>query len=149
MAQATGSVSTAEDVRVTGGRVLATLVDAVLFIMLQVVLGLLLGGASAGDGGAGVSLNGLSALVFFALIFGYDIFMEGRFGQTVGKMLLGIKVVRESDGNVPGYGGAALRTVLRIVDGFLAYLVGLIVVLVSDKNQRLRDMSAHTLVVRK
>lgn len=39
MAQATGSVSTAEDVRVTGGRVLATLVDAVLFIMLQVVAG--------------------------------------------------------------------------------------------------------------
>ncbi|WP_119070449.1 RDD family protein [Rubrobacter indicoceani] len=150
MAQATGSsVSTAEDVQVTGRRVLATLVDAVLFIVLQVVLGLLLGGATAEGGGASVSLSGLPALLFFALIFGYYIFMEGRFGQTVGKMLLGIKVVRESDGNVPGYGGAALRTVLRIVDGFLAYLVGFIVVLVSGKNQRLGDMVAHTLVVRK
>jgi uncharacterized RDD family membrane protein YckC len=75
--------------------------------------------------------------------------MEGYLGQTVGKMLLGIKVVREGTGEVPGLQGAAIRTVLRIVDGFFFYLVAFISVLASGKNQRLGDMLAHTLVVRK
>jgi uncharacterized RDD family membrane protein YckC len=39
--------------------------------------------------------------------------------------------------------------VLRIVDGLLAYLVAFVTVLISTKNQRLGDMAAHTLVVRK
>ena len=38
---------------------------------------------------------------------------------------------------------------LRIVDGLFSYLVAFITVLVSGKNQRLGDMAAHTLVVRK
>ena len=64
-------------------------------------------------------------------------------------MLLGIKVVREDSGEVPGIGAAAIRSVLRIVDGLLAYLVAFVTVLISTKNQRLGDMAAHTLVVRK
>jgi uncharacterized RDD family membrane protein YckC len=87
----------------------------------------------------------ISVVVFFA----YYTIMEGYLGQTVGKMLLGIKVVREDDGAVPGLGAAAIRTVMRIIDGIGTYLVGFIAVLVSSKNQRLGDMVAHTLVVRK
>ena len=64
-------------------------------------------------------------------------------------MLLGIKVVREDSGEVPGIGAAAVRSVLRIVDGLLAYLVAFVTVLISTKNQRLGDMAANTLVVRK
>jgi uncharacterized RDD family membrane protein YckC len=75
--------------------------------------------------------------------------LEGYLGQTLGKMLLGIKVVREDSGGVPGLGGAALRTVLRIVDGIFFDLVAFISVLASQKNKRLGDMVAHTLVVRK
>ena len=36
-----------------------------------------------------------------------------------------------------------------MVDGLFSYLVGFTAVLVSAKNQRLGDMAAHTLVVRK
>ncbi len=64
-------------------------------------------------------------------------------------MLLGIKVVRKNTGEVPGLGAAAIRTVLRIIDGLFAYLVAFITVLASGKNQRFDDMAAHTLVVRK
>jgi uncharacterized RDD family membrane protein YckC len=64
-------------------------------------------------------------------------------------MLLGIKVVREDNGEVPGLGGATIRTLLRIVDGIFNYLVAFITVLISGKNQRFGDMAAHTLVVRK
>jgi uncharacterized RDD family membrane protein YckC len=75
--------------------------------------------------------------------------LEGYLGQTVGKMLLGIKVIREDTGEVPGLGAAAIRTLLRLIDGLFAYLVGFIAVLSSSKRQRLGDMAAHTLVVRK
>ena len=75
--------------------------------------------------------------------------LEGYLGQTLGKMLLGIKVVREDSGEVRGLGAAAIRTVLRIIDGLFAYVVAFITVLVSRKNQRFGDMAAHTLVVRK
>ena len=56
---------------------------------------------------------------------------------------------REDSGEVPGIGAAAVRSVLRIVDGLLAYLVAFVTVLISTKNQRLGDMAANTLVVRK
>ncbi|MGI8539921.1 MAG: RDD family protein [Rubrobacteraceae bacterium] len=64
-------------------------------------------------------------------------------------MVAGIKVVREGTGEAPGLGKAAIRTVLRIVDGLFFYLVAFVMVLVSGKNQRLGDMAAGTLVVRK
>ena len=66
-----------------------------------------------------------------------------------GHLLLGIKVVREDDGEVPGLAGATIRTLLRIVDGIFSYLVAFITLLISGKNQRFGDMAAHTLVVRK
>ena len=78
----------------------------------------------------------------------YHVWPVGSRGQTVWKMLLGIKVVRESTGGTPGFGAAALRTVLRFVDGIGSYLVSFIVVLISGKRQRLGGMAARTLVVR-
>jgi uncharacterized RDD family membrane protein YckC len=43
---------------------------------------------------------------------------------------------------------AAIRTVLRLIDGLFSYAVAFITVLASRKRQRLGDMAAHTLVVR-
>jgi uncharacterized RDD family membrane protein YckC len=69
-------------------------------------------------------------------------------GGTLGKMALGMKVVKE-DGAKLDWGASLIRNILRIVDGFFFYLVGAIVVWTSKKRQRLGDMVAHTLVVRK
>jgi uncharacterized RDD family membrane protein YckC len=95
------------------------------------------------------SLPALPSVLYGVLIVLYYILSEGYLGQTVGKMVLGIKVVREDNGEVPGLGGATIRTLLRIVDGLFSYLVAFITVLISGKNQRLGDMAARTLVVRK
>ena len=92
---------------------------------------------------------GVLASISFGIVLVYYILLEGYLGQTVGKMLLGIKVIREDTGEVPGIGAVAIRTVLRLVDGLFGYLVGFIAVLASAKRQRLGDMAAHTLVVRK
>jgi uncharacterized RDD family membrane protein YckC len=39
--------------------------------------------------------------------------------------------------------------VLRIVDGFFSCIVAFVAVLASQENQRIGDMAARTLVVRK
>ncbi len=150
MAQSVSAPPTTQmDVHVTGRRVLATVVDGIVLGFVFALMSMLFGSSSAQGGQVSGSLEGFSALVYFVLVFAYYILMEGYLGQTVGKMLLGIKVVREDTGGVPGLGPAAIRSVLRIADGFLSYLVAFIAVLASAKNQRLGDMVANTLVVKK
>ena len=151
MAQAASGVpiATAMDVHVTGRRVLATIVDGLVLGLLFFVMSMLFGSSSAEGGQVNASMNGLPFLIYLVLVVAYYVLMEGYLGQTVGKMLLGIKVVREDTGEVPGLKAAAIRTALRIVDGIFSYLVAFIAVLASAKNQRLGDMVAHTLVVRK
>ena len=63
-------------------------------------------------------------------------------------MIVKLRVVREADGSPIGYGAAAVRTVLRIIDGIFIYLIGAILIWTSDKKQRLGDRVAHTIVVR-
>ena len=152
MVGGTYGASVAPDTQVIGRRVLATIIDLVL---LGIVGGLFtapgalidgLGDGRASEAVSGVlfSFGGLAALL---VTFAYFAIMEGRFGQTLGKMALGIKVVRE-DGGTIGTREAVLRTLMRIVDGIGSYLVALVVALISGENQRLGDMVAKTLVVR-
>lgn len=91
----------------------------------------------------------MAALIGLAIWFLYFTLLEGHYGQTIGKMALNIKVVRESDGMPIDYGEAAVRTVLRIIDGLFDYLIGAIFIWTSDKEQRLGDRVAHTVVVSK
>ncbi len=65
-------------------------------------------------------------------------------GQSFGKMILGIKVIKE-DGSQANFSSQLLRSMFRIVDHMF---VGLISVAVTDKSQRLGDLVAKTLVVR-
>jgi uncharacterized RDD family membrane protein YckC len=149
MAQGVSGPPVALEVHVTGRRILATIVDAIIFSIYYWVLAMLLGSTSVEGGSVAFSLGALGSLLYVGGIFAYYLFMEGYLGQTVGKMLLGIKVVREDTGGVPGLGAAALRTVLRIIDGILFYSVAFVSVLATQKNRRLGDMVANTLVVRK
>ena len=144
--------SVAPDTRVIGRRVGATIIDLLLLGLVGGVLsapGALVDGLADGrisDGVSGFlfSTGGLAALV---VAFAYFAIMESRFGQTLGKMALGIKVVREDGGEI-GTRDAVLRTLMRIVDSIGSYAVAFVVALVSGKNQRLGDMVAKTVVVR-
>jgi uncharacterized RDD family membrane protein YckC len=140
----------AGDVHVTGRRVLATIVDGIFFFLLFLPLKLISGLAGAASGSEEVVVAGLSlvtSLITLAVGFAYYVLTEGYWGRTVGKAVCGIRVVRE-DGSPPGFGPAAIRTVLRLVDGLFGYLVAFVVVLASRRRQRLGDMAARTLVVR-
>ena len=145
--------SVGADTQGIGRRGLAAIIDVLLLGVVASLLtapGALVDGWGSGqfsDAASGVlfSFGGLAALLVY---FAYFTIMEGRYGQTLGKMALGIKVVREGDGRVPGTKAAVLRTLMRIVDSIGSYLVAFVVALVSDKHQRLGDMVAKTLVIR-
>jgi len=92
-------------------------------------------------------LSGAVSLLIFLLYF---IVLEGAYGQTVGKMAVKIKVVRE-DGTKINYTDAVVRNVLRLIDlipYFIPYLLGAILIWTSDMKQRLGDRVAHTVVVK-
>jgi uncharacterized RDD family membrane protein YckC len=89
-------------------------------------------------------LGGLLWIGFFLVYF---VYLEGSRGQTVGKMITKIKVVREDGGKID-MKQALIRNVLRIIDGIAFYLVGAIFISRSDKKQRLGDSVAKTVVVK-
>ena len=149
MAQGVSGPPVAMEVHVTGRRILATIVDLIIFSIFYWLLSFVFGSTSVEAGTIAFSLGALGSLIYLVGVFAYYLFMEGYLGQTVGKMLLGIKVVGEDDGGVPGLGAAAWRTVLRVIDGIAFYAVAFVSVLATQKNRRLGDMAAHTLVVRK
>lgn len=80
--------------------------------------------------------------------FPYHVLLEGAFGRTPGKALLGIAVVGK-DGGPCTYARAAVRTALRFVDWLPAgYLAGLLSIAVTERRQRVGDLLAGTVVVR-
>ena len=86
-------------------------------------------------------------LFYFLIYIGYFALLEGSRGQTIGKMVTKIKVVRE-DGKPIDMNQALIRNLLRIIDGVFVYLIGAILIWRSDKKQRLGDNIAKTVVVK-
>jgi uncharacterized RDD family membrane protein YckC len=136
--------------RVTGRRVVATVIDGLVFGVGYYLLALAFGDIRVQGEAANWQSNlptGWNA-AFGLLVVLYYVLLEGYLGQTLGKRLVGIRVVSEATGRIPGVSAAAVRTLLRIVDGLFSYAVAFVVALGSDKRQRLGDMVAHTLVIR-
>ncbi len=121
-------------------RALAYLVDLVLRALLMLVAAIVL--AQLGEFGGGLLL-----LVFFLLEWIYPVLYEALRGATPGKRWMRLQVVT-ADGLPPSWAAICLRNLLRVVDFLpLAYILGLVVMLVSGRFQRLGDLAADTLVV--
>lgn len=69
-------------------------------------------------------------------------------GQSLGKMAMKMRVVK-LDGSSPTLGAYLMRWLLYIVDGPLTSFIGLLVIVLSRNNQRLGDMAAGTVVIKK
>ncbi|WP_306209697.1 RDD family protein [Actinoplanes sp. RD1] len=137
------------DVHVTGRRTVATVIDSVVLSVLVRFL-TWAAGSEIDQGVDGFDLTGLStggSLLALGLVLVYYIGFEATLGRTPGKMVAGIRVVGE-DGGRPGFVSALVRTISRIVDSLLGYLVALIIVVNSKRRRRLGDMLAKTYVVR-
>jgi uncharacterized RDD family membrane protein YckC len=134
-------------------RFVAVLLDTVIvFLPLSIVVGLLTGGgyseSGSGYANAGVDLGGRALLLLLMLGLGYYILCEALTGMTVGKRMVGIRVVAE-DGEHVTLGAATVRNLLRLVDALFFYLVAAAFALASARGQRLGDRAARTLVIRR
>ena len=87
-------------------------------------------------------------IVFLFIIFAYLILMEAYVGWTVGKKIMGIKVVDESRNKI-GLSKSIIRNLLKLVDGLPALnILGIILIISSSRAQRFGDYIAKTYVVR-
>jgi len=75
------------------------------------------------------------------------ILIQGLVGASIGKMVVGLRVIRE-DGTKAGLGWALLRYVVLLIDSFCCFLPGLALVFSTKGHRRLGDMLASTFVVR-
>ncbi len=120
-----------------GVRFLAVLIDGIILGVVGGLLSFVFRNAP----GLGGSIVGILAIVYF-------IVMEATQGATLGKMALGLRVVK-MDGSPISWTESVVRNLLRIIDGLFVYLVGAIFVWTSPLKQRLGDRVAHTVVIRK
>lgn len=139
-----------------GNRFLACAVDHTLqlvAILLMYLAAYLVSEASNAGGFRNAPKWVLALLVIFVflVVFLYFTFFEWLWnGQTPGKRWLKLRVIRE-DGRPITFWEAFVRNLVRIFDMMPApplYSIGLISVFASNRDQRVGDMMAGTVVVR-
>lgn len=125
-----------------GRRAVAVIIDSILLFIVGYALAELAGQTTA----AGFNMAGAPFFLWLAISLAYFIVMEATSGATLGKRVMRLKVVKQ-DGTPMDWQASIARNVLRLVDGFLFYLVGAVVIWATKTKQRLGDIAAHTLVV--
>jgi uncharacterized RDD family membrane protein YckC len=155
--------------KLLGLRIAAALVDIALLCGLFIIVGLAVGATpastlppgeanvTAGSVTVGtwwvkfgeVTVGGWWLALYLAALLLYYFTLEARTGQTVGKRLLGLRVLR-ADGGRPSAAAIAVRTLLRLIDWLpFLYLTGFITTLATGaRRRRLGDLAAGTDVTR-
>ncbi len=88
-------------------------------------------------------------IIFFLIMVTYFILLEGLVGQTIGKFITGIKVIKQ-DGTKPGIVASGLRNILRVIDSLpTLHLYGIYLILKSPDKTRFGDKKAKTVVINK
>lgn len=128
-----------------GIRVLAALLDSVL-VFLVVFLIIWQWGTETAEGER--SLTGIPALFLMLGIVAFWVVPEWLLGSTLGKWACDLHVTTLSGGDI-SFSQSLRRNVLRMVDFFPFYLTGFITASLTPKRQRLGDLWAKTIVVRK
>jgi uncharacterized RDD family membrane protein YckC len=143
-----------------GSRFLAALIDHLLIAAGYVLIGILFVVVVLSSHSLQSSLDGettttaqkwfiaLLILFVFCLQWGYFVFFEAlRHGQTPGKRLMKLRVIKDSGRQITVFEALA-RNVLRVIDYLPSmYLVGVVTMLCNRKNKRLGDFVAGTVVV--
>jgi uncharacterized RDD family membrane protein YckC len=113
------------------------MIRVVILFVLATILGVL------GEAGSGLFL-----IALFAAYWLYPVLFEVlRDGQTIGKKVVGLRVVN-ANGTPVTWIGSIVRNLLRTVDMLpFAYGFGVAALLADPHNRRLGDMVAGTLVV--
>ena len=143
-----------------GSRVAATLIDWLILLVPAVILTIVVVAIAAGSDTGAIVTGILGFLAYLLVLFAYAPVLMAREGknngQTWGKQMIGIRVVRDNGESV-GFGLAALREIA--VKGLLISIVSSIIPLIpwlldylwplwDDENRALHDMVVSTHVLR-
>lgn len=140
-----------------GSRALALMLDTLIMVLVFLVVGVIgaifAGGLSSYWSGASTWATAIFVLFFFLLQWGYFAISETLMkGQTFGKRLLDLRVIKDSGAPITAY-DAIGRNLLRVVDSFpfffpfAFYGVGILAAMFNKQNKRLGDMVVGTVVV--
>ncbi len=138
-----------------GSRFVAALLDSLIlgaFFFAELMALVMIGGAATATGGLGNTAGKwfIAFVVFinFAVVWGYFALFEAYWhGQTPGKRTMKVRVIKDSGRQITLFEAMA-RNLLRVVDYLPSlYLVGVITMLCNQRNQRLGDLAAGTIVV--
>jgi uncharacterized RDD family membrane protein YckC len=132
-----------------GDRLIALLLDCAVVLLACAVVDVwafmklgIVTGAELRVTAASILVGGsLSVLIAFLYMW----LLEASFGCTLGKAMVGIGVVNNSERN--SLAASFIRNLLRVVDGFGFYLVGALVACCSKFRRRVGDFCAGTYVV--
>jgi uncharacterized RDD family membrane protein YckC len=127
-------------------RAAAFLVDLILIFVITTLtlkIGLLIV-----DTDFGTNMNVVASLYLILLFLSstYFVFLQGLAGQTIGKMLFGIRVIRD-DGESPGPWEAFVRWLGYFISTFFIF-VGFVWAIFDSKGQAWHDKFAGTYVVK-
>lgn len=127
-----------------GSRIIAYIVDSIIATVVAVIPAIIVAAIVGGSNGG----NALAILVYLIIVIGYFVVLEARSGQTFGKKMLGIRVVK-LDGTPVDGSAALVRGLLKLVDSISVILpIGLWLIIFQSRKQRIGDMAANTLVVK-
>ena len=133
------------DVAGVGSRAAACILDHLLCFLVLVVVGIALALSAIAIGAWAIAVFLIAA--FLVQWFYFAVFEARWGGQTPGKRALELRVQRV--GGYPiGWSEALIRNFLRPVDSLFAYAIGIIVMLLTARSQRIGDLAAGTIVVR-
>ncbi|MBT2493841.1 RDD family protein [Streptomyces sp. ISL-96] len=126
-----------------GLRFVAILVDV---LVIMVPYSLVFVGGAMGD-----SFGAILAVIGFLAAIGVGIWMlvqEGKTGQTIGKKAMGIRLLREADGQPLGVGMAFVRRLAHFLDSIPCIPLGYLWPLWDDKKQTFADKICSSVVVK-
>lgn len=130
-----------------GDRIFAYILDAIIVYGLSLAIYFIYEKTVGFEGIQIKTVIGIVLLLF--PMFFYHLLLEVfNNGQSVGKKILKIKVIR-LDGTEPTLGNYAIRWLTRILEiSGIGYGIALIVILINGKGQRLGDMAGGTTVAK-
>jgi uncharacterized RDD family membrane protein YckC len=137
------------DLAGAGNRGFAAVVDFLIATIIAFTASLILTWAGVYNQANFAIFGGVTLIVTLVLIWAYFILLEWLWnGQTIGKRAYRLRVINE-DGSPAQFTAVLIRNLLRLVDFLPAfYGLGVLVIVLSPKSQRLGDLAAGTYVVR-
>jgi uncharacterized RDD family membrane protein YckC len=119
-------------------RFVAIVIDIIILAIVNSFIGIIFGQGASGT-------SGLPALLSLAVGAAYYIVAYSRYGQSVGKLAMGIKVV-DVNGGLLSPGGAGVRYIGYWVSSIIL-LIGYLMVIWDPRKQGLHDKMAGSFVI--